>query len=71
MGYLLPSLHDLCAHLKQAGLGLAFRERDNGVAGFIDVVLGHGACLLNAVALDDEVACLGEIEGQQVMVYRG
>jgi hypothetical protein len=56
---LLPTLHDLGAHLKQAILSLAFRQDLECLRGAVDVFLRESTSLLDAVACNDKVASLG------------
>lgn len=55
---LLPTLHDLGAHLKQAILSLAIREDLECLRGAVDVFLRESTGLLDAVACNDKIASL-------------
>lgn len=57
---LLLALQYLGAHLEETVLGLALGEIGNGLRGAVDVFLGHGASLLDAIALNDKGASLRE-----------
>lgn len=55
---LLPPLHDLGAHLDEAGFGLALGEPRDGFDSFVDVFLCQGARLCEAGAAGDDFAGL-------------
>ena len=56
--YLLLSLQRLLRHVDQAILGLAVGKVGDGRNGLLRVFLRQGACLFDAVALQDEFTCL-------------
>lgn len=55
---LFVALDSLLGHLDETILGFALGEVRNGGNGLFGVVVGKGAGLLNAVALEDKVAGL-------------
>lgn len=56
--WLLLALNRLVGHLNQTIFGLAVREVGNGSNRFLGVIVSESSGLLNAVALENQLASL-------------